>query len=159
MLINQWCLTILYILICIPIVTLFYIKFFKILPVFQKFFTNIAKNMSKSVIIKDNGWFLKKFLAISILLLINSCSSPKGWGFALKPHPLGGMKNFPPTDTDYGRGFKSGCEAGLLITSKGITDGLDATIDPILAVKNPDYSSGWFDGSEQCAYIMDWDVL
>jgi hypothetical protein len=25
--------------------------------------------------------------------------------------------------------------------------------------KSPDYGTGWFDGLEQCTYIVDWDVL
>ena len=102
---------------------------------------------------------LKKLLIISTLLILSSCTSPKGWGIAFKPHPMSGMANFPSPDTDYGHGFKDGCEGSLLAISRGATDFLEARIDPVLAVKNPDYSRGWYDGHEQCVFIMDHDVL
>ena len=103
---------------------------------------------------------LNKFLILSTLLIFTSCSSPKGWGFAFKPRPISGMTNFPSTETDYGKGFKDGCEGALIAASKGVVDDILKTrINPVQAAKNPDYSNGWYDGSEQCFYIVDWDVL
>ena len=65
---------------------------------------------------------------------------------------------FQQTDTDYGKGFKAGCESAWDQSTKGLKDIVKPSMNPVLLATNPDYSSGWFDGSEQCTYIVDWDV-
>ena len=100
------------------------------------------------------------WLIILLSISLGSCDSPpKSWNWGMKARPISGFKNFPSADTDYGYGFKNGCEGSILATSRGLTDFLDASIDPVLAVKNADYSRGWWDGHEQCTYISDWNVL
>ncbi len=103
----------------------------------------------------------KKILIIAIVMFLSSCyeSMPKSWNWGTKPRPLTGVKNFPSTDTDYGRGFKDGCEGIWTVTAKGGVDLLKPKLNPTLMTKNPDYSSGWYDGMEQCVYVVDWDVL
>ncbi len=107
----------------------------------------------------------KKFLPL-ILLPLASCSlfiepMPKGWNYKfLQPRPLTGVRGFPPADTDYGKGFKDGCAAGWDATAKGlIADYNYAKFDYKRSVNNPDYKSGWWDGFEQCVYVVDWDVV
>ena len=46
----------------------------------------------------------------------------------------------------------------------GVTRGLPSdvapkAIDSVLASGDPDYRAGWWDGFEQCTYIVDWDVV
>lgn len=70
------------------------------------------------------------------------------------------MGNFPETNTEYGKGFKDGCHTAFEAVGKGlITDINDTRYDYKRMLKTPDYNVGWFDGLEQCTYIMDWDVV
>ncbi len=103
----------------------------------------------------------KKIAIILILVFFNSCyqSMPESWDWGMKARPLTGVKNFPPADTDYGRGFKDGCQSSFVTVGKGAIDLMEPRVNPTLMTKNPDYSNGWFDGMEQCVYILDWDVL
>jgi hypothetical protein len=107
---------------------------------------------------------LSKTLLFFILLSTTCCGvivepMPKSWNWGAKSRPLTGVRNFPEADTDYGRGFKDGCEGIWVVVAKGAVDFMKPTLNPTLMSKNPDYSSGWFDGMEQCTYILDWDVL
>lgn len=107
---------------------------------------------------------LKKTFIICAILSINSCTiiaepMPKSWNWGLKPRPLTGVRGFPETDTDYGKGFKNGCTGAWQVTAKGLVDALPSTINPTMISKNPNYAAGWWDGFEQCVYIIDWEVL
>lgn len=97
-------------------------------------------------------------------LLLSSCESmPKSWKWGIKPRPLTGIRNFPSTDTYYGKGFKSGCAVAWDSVGYGLMSDMNnlnkTQIHPELMGKNPDYASGWWDGFEQCTYIIDWDVV
>jgi hypothetical protein len=95
-----------------------------------------------------------------LLATLISCESmPKTWDWGAQPRPLTGVRNFPPADTDYGKGFKDGCSGTFPIVGKGWVDTIEPELNAVLMTKNPDYATGWFDGHEQCTYIMDWDVL
>ncbi len=84
---------------------------------------------------------------------------PKTWNWGARPRPLTGVANFPSADTDYGKGFKDGCSAGWDAVSKGLlSEFTGKEIDPSKLGTSSDYSTGWFDGLEQCTYILDWDV-
>lgn len=102
---------------------------------------------------------------ILILLLLSSCSLfvepvPKSWNWGLRPRPLTGIKNFPSTDTEYGKGFKDGCGTAYDAVSKGLLADINQKkYDYKRMLKSGDYSNGWFDGLEQCTYILDWDVV
>jgi hypothetical protein len=104
---------------------------------------------------------MKKILAIIILTFLTACphSMPDTWDWGMKPRPYSGMRGFPAADTDYGKGFKDGCEGILAAVSKGATELLQSKVNPVLMSKNPDYATGWWDGMEQCTYITDWEVL
>jgi hypothetical protein len=106
---------------------------------------------------------LFKTLLISILLFTAGCGlfiepMPKSWNWGLKPRPLTGVRGFPETDSSYGEGFKSGCESAWQASTKGLTDIIKNRINPTLMTRDPDYANGWWDGYEQCTYIVDWDV-
>lgn len=106
----------------------------------------------------------KLLLIISISTFLDSCSLfveplPKSWNWGLRPRPTTGVRGFPEVDTDYGRGFKNGCEMGWDTSTKGLKDLFRPNLDPAMMGHNPDYNSGWFDGFEQCVYIVDWDVV
>jgi hypothetical protein len=84
---------------------------------------------------------------------------PKSWNWGAYPRPLTGVATFPPADTDYGQGFKDGCGAAFDAVSKGLLSDINHKgVDPKRLGSNADYSTGWFDGLEQCTYILDWDV-
>lgn len=107
---------------------------------------------------------MKKSLIILILLFASSCNilaepMPKSWKWGIKPRPLTGMRNFPSTDTEYGKGFKDGCVSAWDSVSKGLTSDLKAKYDFKRMQKSPDYNTGWWDGYEQCTYVVDWDVV
>ena len=104
----------------------------------------------------------KKLLTVILLTAsLSSCyeSMPKSWNWGIKSRPLTGMRNFPSTNTDYGKGFKDGCEGIWTVVSKGAIDLIKPKLNPVLMSKNPDYANGWYDGMEQCTYVVDWDVL
>ena len=106
---------------------------------------------------------IQNLLITLVIISLNSCGvvmepMPKSWNWGLRPRPLTGVRNFPETDTDYGKGFKAGCESAWDQSTKGLKDIVKPHMNPVLLATNPDYSSGWFDGSEQCTYIVDWDV-
>lgn len=107
---------------------------------------------------------MRNFLLISMLLFMSSCwlfaePMPKSWEWGARPRPLTGVRGFPETDTDYGKGFKNGCMLGWDSSSKGLKDLSVPELDPAMMAHNPDYNVGWWDGYEQCVYILDWDVL
>jgi len=106
---------------------------------------------------------MKKLSIFLTLIFFSSCGvvmepMPKSWHWGIKPRPLTGVRNFPEADTDYGQGFKNGCEAAWAQSTKGLTV-KNTKINTAMIVNNPDYNSGWFDGNEQCTYIVDWDVV
>jgi hypothetical protein len=106
-----------------------------------------------------------KKLMIALLFFTTSCElfiepMPKSWHWGMKPRPLSGVKNFPATDTEYGIGFKDGCETAWMALSKGmLSDIRGKGFDPVMGAKSDDYNEGYGDGSEHCAYLLDWDVL
>lgn len=109
---------------------------------------------------------LKKTFALFIILtFVSSCSlimepMPKSWRHGFKPRPMTGVRNFPPTDTEYGKGFKDGCHSSFDVVTKGIlADYNEKRFDFKRMQKSADYGTGWWDGMEQCTYIMDWDVV
>ena len=110
---------------------------------------------------------MKYFIKIILIILIflsSSCSlfvepMPKGWNWGFKPRPLTGMRNFPPATTEYGKGFRDGCQSAWDAVSKGLTGDLGAKYDFRRMLKSGDYNTGWWDGFEQCTYIVDWDVV
>jgi hypothetical protein len=83
---------------------------------------------------------------------------PESWEWGFKPRPILGVKNFPPADTAYGKGFKDGCASGWDVVGTGILGDLQAKYDFKRSQKSSDYEVGWWDGMEQCTYIVDWDV-
>ncbi len=116
------------------------------------------------VTLKGPEHMIKKTLTLIILLFFSSCGlfmepMPKSWNWGIRPRPLTGVRGFPEVDTDYGQGFKNGCENGWSTSSKGLKDLYKTNINPVLMSKNPDYADGWWDGYEQCVYIIDWDVV
>ena len=108
---------------------------------------------------------MKSIILIPVLLLITSCQlfmepMPKSWNWGIKPRPLTGMRNFPSTDTEYGKGFRHGCEVGWGAVGKGfITEVVKKKYDFKRMQQSPDYNTGWFDGYEQCVYILDNDIV
>lgn len=85
---------------------------------------------------------------------------PSSWNIGLKPRPISGTRNFPSTDSEYGKGFKDGCGSAFDAVSKGLLSDIHGKkFDYKRMQKSPDYNRGWFDGMEQCTYIMDWDVV
>lgn len=103
-------------------------------------------------------------ILLAFLILNSSCSllvepMPKSWDWGIKPRPLTGVKNFPSADTEYGKGFRDGCYSAWDAVTKGLLGDLRARYDFKRKQKSPDYDSGWWDGYEQCTYIVDWDVV
>ena len=100
-----------------------------------------------------------------ILTSLSSCAAiwdpmPDGWDWGIQPRPAVGIRNFPATDTEYGKGFKDGCTVAWNAITKGIIgDILTSTYNYDRMKKNIDYNTGWWDGFEQCTYINDWDVV
>ena len=84
---------------------------------------------------------------------------PKGWP-AIEARPLVGISGFPSTDTVYGTAFRDGCMSAWDAVTRGLASDLVAKgIDSKIAATDVDYRSGWWDGFEQCTYIVDWDVV
>lgn len=105
-----------------------------------------------------------RLVFLAFILLLTSCGAfwepmPKGWNWGLKPRPTTGMRNFPSADTEYGKGFKDGCASAWDVVTRGLTSDLKAKFDYKRSLKSSDYGNGWWDGMEQCTYIIDWDVL
>ncbi len=110
---------------------------------------------------KKQSYILLVFLT---MIFCNSCrvisENPSDWGWGFKPKPLTGMRNFPSLKTQYGIGFRDGCESALNASAKGLAADLSQErYDFVRSKKSSDYGTGWFDGLEQCTYIIDWDVL
>lgn len=99
----------------------------------------------------------KNFLLLITALSLSSCEpAPRDWNWRFKPQPLTGARNFPSTKTDYGKGFKDGCSSAYQAVSKGITADINKSKFDYKRLKNgPDYQLGWWDGFEQCTYILD----
>jgi hypothetical protein len=106
---------------------------------------------------------LKKLFLLVFLLCLSSCSiffekMPKSWNWGFKPRPISGIKNFPSADTEYGKGFRDGCSSAWDAAAKGLMSDLKGQYDYKRMLKSSDYNTGWWDGYEQCTYILDWDV-
>ncbi len=105
-----------------------------------------------------------KNIFLLLILFLSSCKlfvepMPPSWNWGLKPRPLTGVRNFPPADTEYGKGFKDACGMAWDSVTKGLTADInDAKYDYKRMSQHPDYETGWWDGYEQCTYIVDWDV-
>jgi hypothetical protein len=101
----------------------------------------------------------QKSKKLFLLFFLSSCESlPSDWNQKFIK-PLTGVRNFPDTKTDYGRGFKNGCRQSWTTVSKGLVEEIDEPLDPHQLVHNPKYAKGWWDGYEQCTYILDHDVI
>ncbi len=113
---------------------------------------------------KNSKQVLRKISILTLFLFLTSCgifvdSMPKSWNWGIRPRPLTGVRGFPEADTDYGKGFKDGCGAAWDAVSKGLlSDFAGERYDFKLNSKSADYDNGWWDGMEQCTYILDWDV-
>ena len=103
---------------------------------------------------------VKKILLLILLSAsLSSCNPPpRNWNWDIKPRPLGGLKGVPSADTDYGKGFRDGCSAGLKTTSKGLLGDIKVHFDPEMISKNTDYSVGWSDAYQYCVDVMDWEL-
>jgi hypothetical protein len=104
---------------------------------------------------------MKTILALVFLLFITACESPpSSWKMGIMPRPLTGIRNFPSTESEYGKGFKDGCNSAWDVVAKGLlSDYHERKFDYKRMQKSGDYGTGWWDGYEQCTYIMDWDVV
>jgi hypothetical protein len=107
---------------------------------------------------------IKSIIALSLIFSLSSCyllfdPMPKGWDWGFKSRPLTGVRNFPPANTEYGKGFKDGCVSAWDAVSKGLTGDLAPKFSYKRMQKSPDYGTGWWDGFEQCTYIIDHDVV
>ena len=94
--------------------------------------------------------------------MTTSCDPlPKDWEWGLiRPAPLNGKKGFPSAKTEYGAGFKEGCSIGWSSVGTGImSDAVPMKLSPEKITKSADFRAGWWDGFEQCVYIVDWDVI
>ena len=105
----------------------------------------------------------RKTFFILMLTTLCSCSlfgesMPDGWNWGMKPRPLTGVRNFPPADTEYCKGFKDGCTSAWDAVAKGLLSDVKGKYDYKRMLKSSDYNTGWWDGYEQCTYIIDWDV-
>ena len=108
---------------------------------------------------------IKKLLPLIFIFFLTACQliwepMPKSWNWGLKPRPTTGIRNFPSTESEYGKGFKDGCEAAWDVIGKGlISDTSRRKFDFKRMQKSGDYGTGWWDGFEQCTYVLDWDVV
>lgn len=107
---------------------------------------------------------IKIFIPAAILFFVGSCSMlvepmPKSWNWGATPRPLSGVKNFPPADSEYGKGFRDGCQSAWDSVGKGMLGDIGAKYDFKRMKKSGDYDTGWGDGYEQCTYVLDWDVV
>jgi len=84
---------------------------------------------------------------------------PNSWNWGIKPRPTTGMRNFPSADTEYGKGFKDGCASAWDAVARGLLSDLKAKFDYKRLQKSSDYGTGWWDGYEQCTYIIDWEII
>jgi len=85
---------------------------------------------------------------------------PEGWDDWKFTRPFWGVKNLPPADTEYGRGFEHGCGHGARVAGKGMLTeviGQNLRVDEL--INNEQFALGYYDGYEQCTYILDWDVI
>jgi len=129
----------------------------------DKEFLDCKFNKIILILIMYFGKSARLIISIFTLTFISSCSlffdQPKGWP-KFEIRPISGTKNFPDPKTDYGEGFRDGCGAGWDAVSKGaLSDFNSKKVNSVKAVKSSDYDTGWFDGLEQCTYIIDWDVV
>jgi len=100
---------------------------------------------------------LKKILLLFIIIFTNSCGIPKSWDWGIKPRPFG-MSGLPETDTEYGKGFREGCAAGLKAVSIGLMGDMKTKFDGQKMIEYQDYSTGWSDGYDYCIDFLDWGV-
>jgi hypothetical protein len=100
-----------------------------------------------------------KIILISFSFFLLGCESlPSDWNqHFIKP--VSGIRNFPSTKTDYGKGFKNGCSQAWATVSKGLLEEFKENLETKKLVKNLKYRAGWWDGYEQCTYILDHDVI
>lgn len=110
------------------------------------------------------NFFTKYLVILFFAIATSSCGAfyepiPEGWSKS-KARPFVGTKGFPPATNDYGIGFRDGCGMAWDAVTKGLTSDIyPKTINAEKVAKSPDYATGWFDGFEQCTYIVDWDVV
>ena len=83
---------------------------------------------------------------------------PKSWNWGAQPRPLTGVKNFPPADTEYGKGFRDGCSNAMKSSNKGAPSFFGAQIDFAMLKKYQDYNQGMVDGADHCTNMVDWEV-
>ncbi len=109
---------------------------------------------------------LKKFFtSVALILVASSCSlfiepMPKTWNWGAKPRPLTGVRGFPEADTEYGKGFRDGCNSAWDSVTKGLLSDINnKRYDFKRMQKSSDYNTGWWDAYEQCTYIVDHDVV
>lgn len=102
---------------------------------------------------------VKFWLLIALLFFISCEKMNSTWNWGVRPRPLTGVRGFPDATSDYGRGFKAGCETGFGAVTKGALAEIKTRFDAVQMSRNNDYANGWWDGFEQCTYINDWDVL
>lgn len=106
-----------------------------------------------------------RYLSLISIFFLASCTAvfepmPKGWNWSIfKPRPGTGMRGFPSADTEYGKGFKDGCTSAWDAVTRGMTSDLGSKFDYKRSLKGADYGNGWWDGFEQCTYIVDHDVV
>ena len=106
----------------------------------------------------------KPIIVTSLILSLSACHViyspfPDDWEWE-GPRPLTGTRNFPSASTPYGKGFRDGCQSGFKAVAKGlITDIQSGKFDYRRFKKSQYYNSGWWDGFEQCTYILDNDVV
>ena len=67
----------------------------------------------------------KKILFLVLIINLSACSwfvepMPPSWHWGAKPRPLTGVRNFPSTESEYGKGFKDGCGSAWDVVSKGL---------------------------------------
>ncbi len=101
----------------------------------------------------------KKIIYLLLLFLTFCDSMPKDWEWGMQPRPFNGLDGFPSAKTEYGAGFKNGCQIGWNSVGMGLMTEFMPKLDPELLVKSTDYRIGWWDGYEQCVYTYDHDVI
>jgi hypothetical protein len=108
---------------------------------------------------------LKRAFLLIVIFNLAACSvliepMPKSWRWGAKPRPLTGVQNFPSTESEYGKGFKDGCGSAWDAVAKGLLSDInERRYDYKRMLKSSDYNTGWWDGFEQCTYVLDWDVV
>ena len=103
----------------------------------------------------------RKIILLLISTFLISCDTvPDDWNWGIRPRPAVGSTGLPSTESDYGKGFKNGCEFAWNQHGRGMLEHLSVTIDyDSISNRHPDYMDGWWDAQEQCTYILDNDTI